>query len=389
MYELSVEHEFCAAHAILINGHREPVHGHNWRVLIIVAGPTLDHNDLLCDFHVIERDIDAVISRFNNADLNSTPPFDRINPTAEARRAAHRRGSGQVVAFAREDAANHRQRGPRLQGQFRDERMSTTPTKTEASETPTKADARRHRRRPRRQRRCVGLARLGATRAARRRYLQPLPESRIAVARVQRSGAARRMIERTPLLERGAVPLDLRQQPGRVLHEAGRRTPPTARGWHSGSLRVDATPPATCSHPPAGCCCVQQAADSTQSGAARTAAGGRRPARLLGVEQGRERATQRWYRRNVFPILTPLAVDSGHRFPFISNLSESLGVMLRRTGETEQFFARVKVPLVVPQWCRLPTDAKTYRFVATADMIEANLSGLFSGMEIARCCRSA
>lgn len=83
MYELSVEREFCAAHAILINGRREPVHGHNWRVTIVVAGSTLDENDLVCDFHVLERDIDEVISRFNNADLNTTTPFDRINPTAE------------------------------------------------------------------------------------------------------------------------------------------------------------------------------------------------------------------------------------------------------------------------------------------------------------------
>lgn len=83
MYELSVEREFCAAHAIIINGRREPVHGHNFKVKIVVEGDTLDANGLLCDFHVIERDIDAVISRFNNADLNHTPPFDRLNPTAE------------------------------------------------------------------------------------------------------------------------------------------------------------------------------------------------------------------------------------------------------------------------------------------------------------------
>ena len=53
---------------------------------------------------------------------------------------------------------------------------------------------------------------------------------------------------------------------------------------------------------------------------------------------------ERWYRRNIFPILTPLAVDPGHRFPFISNMSISLGVLLRRPGESEALFARVKVP---------------------------------------------
>ena len=83
MYELSVEREFCAAHAIVIAGRRENVHGHNFRVMVVVAGPQLDEDGLLCDFHLLERDIDAVISRLDNADLNVTPPFDRINPTAE------------------------------------------------------------------------------------------------------------------------------------------------------------------------------------------------------------------------------------------------------------------------------------------------------------------
>lgn len=83
MFELSVQREFCAAHAITIKGRREPVHGHNWKVQVVVAGPSLDDNGLLCDFHVIERDVDAVIKRFDNGDLNATPPFDRVNPTAE------------------------------------------------------------------------------------------------------------------------------------------------------------------------------------------------------------------------------------------------------------------------------------------------------------------
>ena len=83
MFELSVEREFCAAHAIIINGHREPVHGHNWRVRIVVQGDELDSNGLLCDFHLIERELDRIIKPFHNNDLNAVPPFDRINPTAE------------------------------------------------------------------------------------------------------------------------------------------------------------------------------------------------------------------------------------------------------------------------------------------------------------------
>jgi polyphosphate kinase len=88
-----------------------------------------------------------------------------------------------------------------------------------------------------------------------------------------------------------------------------------------------------------------------------------------------------WYRRNVFPILTPLAVDPGHRFPFISNMSVSLGVMLKRPGETEQLFARVKVPELGN---RLYRFEGTKRFVPLQEIIEHNLDDLFPGMEIVK-----
>jgi 6-pyruvoyltetrahydropterin/6-carboxytetrahydropterin synthase len=83
MYELTVEREFCAAHAITIAGEREAVHGHNWRVRVVVAGPALDADGLLCDFHDVERRLDEVLAPFRNQDLNRTAPFDRLNPTAE------------------------------------------------------------------------------------------------------------------------------------------------------------------------------------------------------------------------------------------------------------------------------------------------------------------
>ena len=86
-----------------------------------------------------------------------------------------------------------------------------------------------------------------------------------------------------------------------------------------------------------------------------------------------------WYRANVFPILTPLAVDPGHRFPFISNLSVSIGVVVRRIGETEELFARVKVPEVPT---RLYDLGDGRRFVPVQEIIEHNLDDLFPGMEI-------
>ncbi len=86
-----------------------------------------------------------------------------------------------------------------------------------------------------------------------------------------------------------------------------------------------------------------------------------------------------WYRLNIFPILTPLAVDPGHRFPFISNMSVSLGVLLRRPGESEALFARVKVPELGGKLYRFGASR---RFVSLQDIIAHNLEDLFPGMEI-------
>ena len=61
-----------------------------------------------------------------------------------------------------------------------------------------------------------------------------------------------------------------------------------------------------------------------------------------------------YFRSNVFPVLTPLAVDPGHPFPYISNLSLSLAVVLR-DADGEERFARVKVPKILPRWVPLPT----------------------------------
>ncbi len=83
MFELAVEREFLATHAITIDGVPEAPHEHRWRVAVVVGGDGLDADGLLCDFHEIERAIDAVIDPFRDGDFNETPPFDKLNPTAE------------------------------------------------------------------------------------------------------------------------------------------------------------------------------------------------------------------------------------------------------------------------------------------------------------------
>jgi polyphosphate kinase len=92
-----------------------------------------------------------------------------------------------------------------------------------------------------------------------------------------------------------------------------------------------------------------------------------------------------YFKQNVFPVLTPLAVDPGLPFPFISNLSTSLGVTLRHPERDEKLFARIKVPKVFQQWIQVKGDdpnSKQFRFVSLIDLIINNLKGLFPDMEV-------
>ena len=92
-----------------------------------------------------------------------------------------------------------------------------------------------------------------------------------------------------------------------------------------------------------------------------------------------------YFKQNVFPVLTPLAVDPGLPFPFISNLSISLGVTLRHPERDEKLFARVKVPKIFPQWIQLrgpSSSAQQFRFVSLMELIHHNLKGLFPDMEV-------
>jgi polyphosphate kinase len=80
----------------------------------------------------------------------------------------------------------------------------------------------------------------------------------------------------------------------------------------------------------------------------------------------------------IFPVLTPLAVDPGHPFPYISTLSLSIAVGLHDPESGERRFARVKVPQILPRLIEIEPS----RFVLIDQVIEANLDALFLGMEI-------
>ena len=102
------------------------------------------------------------------------------------------------------------------------------------------------------------------------------------------------------------------------------------------------------------------------------------------------RAADAYFAKQVFPILTPLAVDPGHPFPFISNLSKSLGVTLEDDAGGRHF-VRVKLPENLPRWVPVPTPAEScgerdpaacQTFVPLEGVIGGNLGELFPGMSV-------
>ncbi len=91
---------------------------------------------------------------------------------------------------------------------------------------------------------------------------------------------------------------------------------------------------------------------------------------------------KKFYQKNVFPVLTPLSVDPGHPFPFISNLSTSLGVTLSNTKDEENLFARIKIPKVLPQWIRVENERHEIRLLSLIEVIKANIDDLFPSMNV-------
>ena len=87
-----------------------------------------------------------------------------------------------------------------------------------------------------------------------------------------------------------------------------------------------------------------------------------------------------FFESQVFPVLTPLAVDPNHPFPYISNLSLSLAVELRDPERGLDRFARVKVPKSLPRW--VPVPGRRHQFVPLEHVIGAQLGTLFPGMQV-------
>ncbi len=110
---------------------------------------------------------------------------------------------------------------------------------------------------------------------------------------------------------------------------------------------------------------------------------------------------QTYFEEQIFPVLTPLAVDPGHPFPYISNLSLNLAVVIKHPDTGEELFARVKVPKVLPRFIVLPKDlqvidpthplqsqpehSQIWTGIPLEQLIAHNLESLFPGMNIQDC----
>ena len=113
-------------------------------------------------------------------------------------------------------------------------------------------------------------------------------------------------------------------------------------------------------------------------------ANGIRLTRWTQLDEQEKAALHTYFQSQIFPVLTPLAVDPAHPFPYISGLSLNLAVVVRNPQNDKELFARVKVPPLLPRFVRIPNNTSVHdaRYVSLEDIIGEFIGQLFPGMEI-------
>jgi polyphosphate kinase len=101
-----------------------------------------------------------------------------------------------------------------------------------------------------------------------------------------------------------------------------------------------------------------------------------------GLSDDERNHVTRIFHDRIFPVLTPLAVDPSHPFPYISGLSLNLAVMVKNPKTSEEYFARVKVPPILSRFIPVSPVPHTTRFLALEELIAIHLQELFPGMLI-------
>jgi len=112
------------------------------------------------------------------------------------------------------------------------------------------------------------------------------------------------------------------------------------------------------------------------------------------LNQEQRQYLQNFFEEQIFPVLTPLAVDPSHPFPYISNLSLNLAVVVKDPDTDEELFARIKVPKVLPRFVALPKELRQHHNggpeavwmgIPLEQAIAHNLDALFPGMNVQEC----
>lgn len=113
-------------------------------------------------------------------------------------------------------------------------------------------------------------------------------------------------------------------------------------------------------------------------------ANGIRLVRWNQLDEQEKSALNTYFQSQIFPVLTPLAVDPAHPFPYISGLSLNLAVVVRNPQNDKELFARVKVPPLLPRFVRIPGNSSVHdaRYVSLEEIIGEFIGQLFPGMEI-------
>ena len=111
---------------------------------------------------------------------------------------------------------------------------------------------------------------------------------------------------------------------------------------------------------------------------------------IASLDEARRSSASEYFRRTVFPVLTPLAFDPGHPFPFLSNLSLNVAAELKNPETGAVQFARVKVPPTLPRLVPLrrivlgkkKLDSEHADYVFLEELVQANLADIFPGMTV-------
>ncbi len=84
MYEVKIESSFSAAHHLLnYKGNCENQHGHNWKVEVFIKGENLDKSNILVDFKILKKEVNAILDILDHTDLNELEFFKNISPSSE------------------------------------------------------------------------------------------------------------------------------------------------------------------------------------------------------------------------------------------------------------------------------------------------------------------